>query len=652
MIIVVCTDDPNLVAIAQQATVANPQVFGRNYLVFAQQIPHLGANEDLFILAHGVARGDDRNPVIGDEQDALFLNAVQLFQNIEAILPDDYGGRIYISACEVLNPGVNSLSFAEMFVAVVQDRYPQVRVFGHRDAQGALPPPGDGAWVQAAGTHRSAGDAAKGAAVARMAGARGLATIDSTGARGSADEKNGDMMKKIYSKLSNVVSVGSSVQSPGNSFLVLASPGIFVDPDLDLHKADDAYLWASVLNRIPLPNFIYSDSGESLDSLYDVILQGKELPLIELTPEQKRKLDEAMAVLEDEQGEPTRAYEKYFEYQNEYYDALVAFQEAKANAENEGTPIPPGVQSKLKQAKQKWDTLGRRQKIETAISVITNLSDLDPNTWWANLRERFDNFQTRAPAGTFGQTGTFPKYERIFEDKGWTTYSFNQEDYANQEVNKSVSAGGGLSAKWGLWRASAEASYSKDEGFRSSTSTNVEVSVELMRVQITRPWLEPLVFRSRAWRFSQGSPISEMVSDGIDATTGATPTGLMPLFPTTAIIARNLVISAQFSQEDEKWMNEQIKSKASFGWGPFSVSGNYNQSKSARSSSGQKAGNKLSNPDPQIIGWMCSVLPQCPNPDESLPWPGQISAAAAPRLLDRLREIREMEVAMAMAQVL
>src|SRR5690606_13883166 len=132
-----------------------------------------------------------------------------------------------------------------------------------------------------------------------------------------------------------------------------------------------------------------------------------------------RKLDEAMAVLEDEQGEPTRAYEKYFEYQNEYYDALVAFQEAKANAENEGTPIPPGVQSKLKQAKQKWDTLGRRQKIETAISVITNLSDLDPNTWWANLRERFDNFQTRAPAGTFGQTGTFPKYERIFEDKGW-----------------------------------------------------------------------------------------------------------------------------------------------------------------------------------------------------------------------------------------
>jgi len=460
-------------------------------------------------------------------------------------------------------------------------------------------------------------------------------------------DMNADLMSKLYSKLSGVLSVGSSIQAPGHSFLVLANPGIFLDPELDLTRADNQYLWSNTLNPVLLPQFILQNSSVPMHSLYEQVLSGKELPLIELTPSQKQQLQNALDTVVTANGDPTPAMKNYRRYQLKYNDALTAYQEAQANSQNEGKPLPPSIQQKLQAAQQAWDTLGYRAKVNTAIATINNLQDLDPNSWWTELKSRFTKGSSQSSSGApFGVTMTSPDYKTFFEDEGWTQISFNQQDVQNQVTSKSTQTGGGVSVGWGLWRASAEASYKKDQGYSLASSTDISISLEVRRVEVTRPWMDGSVFRSRAWRWGQGS-VNELISNGADASLGETPSGVMPLLPTTLILARNLTMTASMTTEESNWVNEQISAKASFGYGPFSFGGSYNQQNGQTNIEASRSGNTLSNPAVQILGYSCEVLPRSPNPDPTLPWPSAMSLEHLPEYTEKwVRKAQELRRAL------
>jgi len=148
VIITVCTDDDALVKCAEAASRKEPLTFGSCFRVFAKQIPKLGANENLFISAHGAYQGDDSNPVIGDKAAALFLNGVQAFQQLESIFPANYRASVYISACEAADHADDDFSFAEVFKAQLQGARPQAgAVYGQSGSVGLrVPPPTDGGW--------------------------------------------------------------------------------------------------------------------------------------------------------------------------------------------------------------------------------------------------------------------------------------------------------------------------------------------------------------------------------------------------------------------------------------------------------------------------------------------------------------------------
>lgn len=150
MIIIVCTDDDSLVRIARNASRSNYRIFGAHYQVFEAPIPQLLPNEDLFIIAHGAYQGDDGNPVIGDKQNALYLNARVLYHNIVPILPADYSADIYIDACESADRDPETLSFCEGFKDRLAAAGIDVRVFGKNGASsGELATPDAPGWVEA-----------------------------------------------------------------------------------------------------------------------------------------------------------------------------------------------------------------------------------------------------------------------------------------------------------------------------------------------------------------------------------------------------------------------------------------------------------------------------------------------------------------------
>ncbi|HEV7774769.1 MAG TPA: hypothetical protein VGO48_15920 [Conexibacter sp.] len=437
-----------------------------------------------------------------------------------------------------------------------------------------------------------------------------------------ADEGNVTLFKQLYSKLAEALSVGTPNAAPGQNYISLCNPGILLDPRLDLARnVNDQATWSGILDNVPEPNWVYTATNTSIASIYEQILEGKELPSIELTRTQQAQLRAAQEVVMNDRFEPTPRYNAYVRYEAEYQTALTAYATAQVDSANTGRPIPPATLNALNRARANWNTFGFRGQIETARATIANLEALNPNPWWEALRNRFMN----AAAGrTFEPSTTYPEYGWFIGEAGWTEFTFTQEDVTRQETSSAVGGGGGVSAGWGLWRVSGSAEYSKETRTSSSDTTGISISMDLMRATIQRPWIDPLVFRAHTWRWGQGAVLhGDQISNGAFVP-GEERAGLMPLLPTGVIVARNLVIEGQFSHEDQTIVQEALRTEMSVGWGPFSISGHYNQSRGSAVSHGNVEATGMSNPDPQILGFFCDVLPLCPSPDPSLPWPATV----------------------------
>ena len=150
MIIVVCTDDKNLMGLAREATDRNKAVFGGSYQIFAEPLPDLGTRENLFIIAHGSFQGAGGVPAIGDHdiERAFELNGVELYQNISTIFPDNYIGNIYIDACKSADHDNYTFSFCEVFHSQINPFYDS-DVFGRNGTvRGRIPTPRSRGWVK------------------------------------------------------------------------------------------------------------------------------------------------------------------------------------------------------------------------------------------------------------------------------------------------------------------------------------------------------------------------------------------------------------------------------------------------------------------------------------------------------------------------
>ena len=149
--IIILSDVPDqaLTATAQTAGTNNAAVFGLIYNL-GNAIPALVKTENLFILAHGAAVGDQGIPVIGSQASDFYLDAASFFDNFRSIFPANYSGSIYVDACQsgdsfALKGGIVCPSFATSLSVRVRN----IRVYGrHGNVQGGMLLPGDPAWVQ------------------------------------------------------------------------------------------------------------------------------------------------------------------------------------------------------------------------------------------------------------------------------------------------------------------------------------------------------------------------------------------------------------------------------------------------------------------------------------------------------------------------
>lgn len=439
--------------------------------------------------------------------------------------------------------------------------------------------------------------------------------ISGSASLSAQEDRSTAIVGAMYDKLQKIFSP-TKPGVPVTSYLTLANPGVRFDPNLAPQtNNDDEYLVSQFLDDALMPNPYYTKGQMRVSSVYEYIFAFKEQPDFHLSEADQKELQR----LQDLLGPDSPKRQKYDDYMYKVLDA----QDAMNAAAQPGGTGASSAKAKYTNATQDWATLGYKQEIESAREKYQELSAKDPGFWWNNLRTRMISQTKQTADGTsYYKTLTYPQYKDWGSDQGWTTYKLSDSEVEALKTQTTRDAGikGGYNA--GLWKVSASASYKSNNENAKTTVKSLSIEMQVKAVNIYRPWMEALVFKSRSWRFNPTTSSLNRVSEGdLAAYAGMSPTQLpmMPLVPVRMILAKGIKFKGQFSQEEKSLFERSIKTKASVSYGPFSVSGHYNQDDKRDYFSAKMSDAGIEAPDIQIIGFICDVVPKSPNPDPSLP---------------------------------
>jgi hypothetical protein len=402
------------------------------------------------------------------------------------------------------------------------------------------------------------------------------------------------------------------------SLICIANPGAYLPATLDPeNKVEDRASLSALFDNSPQFSWFYKAALWKVAQAYSSVLVNKEAPLTKLTADQKEKLTQSQAVLDED-------WAIYSTYQDAYWDQLDAYNAALATYMNDKeATIPPSLERRVKAALDAWNALGRKSKVESALAIVTALGALEPELFWSKLSERYTAAtQQTSQKDEFQPVGVFPPYKSWFQDAGWTSFSFTQKDMNNQSSSQAIAVSGKLDGDFGMFRVSGSGKYEEDKTYVKMEQTELDVSCKLLRVSLDRPWMNPLIFGSRAWRFYAGGPMGgQELSSGADIEAGISPTGKMIAIPTAAILSKDVSIKGSFDNTIVEEMHREIDAEASVGIGPFAVAGQFAMTDDKKTVKGSVAADVITAKDVQVIGWICQLLPKCPDPNNDLPWP-------------------------------
>ncbi|KWT68586.1 hypothetical protein APV28_2723 [Comamonas testosteroni] len=424
---------------------------------------------------------------------------------------------------------------------------------------------------------------------------------------------------QIYSKLAAAMSASGVVGADPSVILSLHLPGLYVVPNLDRNSQKTKYYVSNALDGVLACNWNAIKKPGKVSDIYKSILDGKQTPLVKLTEEQEEILNEANSFLFWVDGSPTEKYQKYLDEQMKYLEALDNFEASLATEKNGGDKVPEKINQDLRNAEASWKKNGYKYDVEIAIENIRQYESLEPAIFWKKLQDKFSKYtECFDIQSEFQVVEANPPYEHWFQEFGWSDFKFDSLDFDNQRQSGSV--GFDISAccscpdvlsepnsQVGPISIFGSALFKEEIKFDDE---NFLLTCKLRRIEIVRPWLDINVFHSRAWRWSPASvSYGVSIASGGDIAGRILPTGVMPVLPMTAILARDVNIYWK-SNKGISHIKEGLEKKLDLNIGPFRISRAI-----------IKEEHRIYQPDPQIIGYISTILPKSPNPEPTLPWP-------------------------------
>jgi hypothetical protein len=461
-----------------------------------------------------------------------------------------------------------------------------------------------------------------------------------------ADDTEAEFIQ-LYAKLAQMFAVSGVVGQNPSALLSIQIPGIAVPVGLNPDDPETEYYISNLLNIAVECNYVATSKAGLTSDVYKLILDGKELPLIELSPEEKEKLHAAERYL-FEGDRITPAFRAYIDYADKFYAAQDTLFACEATHENGGPEVPVEVRERYRQAEGEWLSQGNKEQVETALATIRQLQGREPYAYWQALADRFSASTVRLPNGSqFQRVDSIPRYKEWFRDELWSPFSFDEKDYERQRRSGGPGMRGqcrccadcGGSTGWGPGLGGRETVFDaawRDESsilaagpcnglaaergpLASVAAGQMKLKCSIKRITILRPWMDVSVFYSRLWKWSPQS-----IGRGIVISTGGSvagnqiATGVLPVLPTTALLAKDIELSTT-SRDVVGWFHARLSAGHGLRYGPFLLDGIRPPSSGEKNNAPALEG--VITGGPQLFGYISTIFDKCPNPDMTLPWP-------------------------------
>lgn len=387
--------------------------------------------------------------------------------------------------------------------------------------------------------------------------------------------------------------------------------------------------FSTLVNPVPLINVGYVASNKKISDVQSLVVNATVVPP-EPSPEAKKAYDEAKAYLtamvdgyDNNTGAPIKTegdspvYANYKRKKDAYLSASTSFLNqyllldmSKPEDQRKWSILGPNLQEKVDTAMADW-IAAQKTKTEDMLATLSQSSTNQVGQLFTDARNNFNTI-TRASIENVGER-FHPSYARpaAWFAPGaadtWSEMTVSSEETKVEEHSDFTSYGGGVSASWGLWSGSG--SFNKQDGHESmdKETSDLKISFKYTRVEIDRPWFNGLLYDVGGWSIGKaGGPGS--ISNGTKTQDGK----MMPIMPTAFIAIRDLKISAKWGKEDKDLITSKLSTKASFGWGPFRVSGNYESSNRDMTQTTKFDGTTITSDGLQIVGWINTVVQKSP----------------------------------------
>lgn len=450
------------------------------------------------------------------------------------------------------------------------------------------------------------------------------------------------MLQAIYDTLFSAFT-SPPAQTEGASqaeqtYLTLEWPGQQIDtsqfanpwsPQNTKGSAESTENFSFLVDKIQSLNPVFSSNGGNISDIYNLVVNAQVIPP-PISEEEKTLYDDAVAFLQsdktdyDDSGKPiivkgdSPIYSNYKRKKKDYDNAVISlmsnyfqYDMSKTEDQRKWSFMGPVLTDTVDTAWNDWVN-AHKTKVEDKLAILSQSSNNQVGVVFNTAKSQFNNLK-RASITNLGKNywASYATPANWFSPSAaeeWTSVTINSKSLKTNEHSDYTKMSAGGTASWGLW--SAGGSFSKEDGHESmdETTTDLAVSFKFARVDITRPWLNTLLFNINGWKLGEAYKKSGL-SNGTKNQQLNTPFSLLS---TSFIAVSDLKITANWGSKDSSLITSKVSTEASAGWGPFKISGSYSHGTTDKKFESSFDGRTIANKGLQIIGWVNTIVPNCP----------------------------------------
>jgi hypothetical protein len=397
--------------------------------------------------------------------------------------------------------------------------------------------------------------------------------------------------------------------------------------------ADTAWRAQSRQGRQQHVGIVYGQAGQTLSKIYQDTLERCEVADDQLTDQQKKLVERAKALLQEEvevedflTGEKrteireSRVMLAYKEKRIAYENAVIDYAVRLARSNN-GTSADliewsrsGGIyKQRANQALRDWIGTGYKDDVELAQSTISHILGGSMVAWKDKLTQDLDDIENNVQ-GAFG----YPFFPATVlpggfaHSKGWSRLSERELHTKSRSSATSRDWGASGGVNFGSIMIGGSGGGSRRDTQFDYQQEEFGVEFDYTQVEIVRPAFNPNFFLSRGWR-----PGDEFVRDygsSQHSDGKPEPKGLMVGYPTKALFIRDLVIHSSSLASHMRTHEDELHGGGFVGWGCLVLGGNYAQSNRERETNFDYSGASVVVHGLQLVGFVSALFPYTANP--------------------------------------